>query len=273
MSYVNCYKAPPKVTETPTYDDGPLDLNFYMPIPEVLESERVKLVPFVPAVFANQYLTAVSDYPHLYDYHVYGPFHSSDPAEFYLWFEERMRTDPAVLPFAIIDKTKPAPETHPDQGGQLAGVLTYLRTEPQNLATEIGHLVIFPPFQRTHVTTNAVGLLLIHALEVPEKGGWGMRRVQWTAAPNNKPSIKAAERMGFKWEGILRNVRPMPGEREDLRKYKGEPRGLKPSARLAVLDRKGDPLPGVPSWDTAFLSLCWDDYDRSEVERLMTRTS
>lgn len=296
MDYINSYKAPPKPTTAPTYDDGPLDLNFCMPIPKVLESERVKLVPFVvcpfaspllrtqvltillphlqPALFATQYLTAVSDHPHLYDYHVYGPFHSSDPAEFYLWFEERMRSDPATLPFAIIDKTRAAPpEADPDQGGALAGVLTYLRTEPQSLATEIGHLVIFPPFQRTHVTTNAVGLLLIHALEVPEKGGWGMRRVQWTAAPNNKPSIEAAERMGFKWEGILRNVRPMPGEREDRRKYKGEPRDLKPSARPAVMNKQGDPLPGVPSWDTAFLSLCWDDYDRSEVERLMARRS
>ncbi|KAG8969529.1 hypothetical protein FRB90_010727, partial [Tulasnella sp. 427] len=160
-------------------------------------------------------------------------------------------------------------------GGALAGLLTYLRTEPTALTTEIGHLVIFPPFQRTHVTTNAVGLLLIHALEVPKKGGWGMRRVQWTAAPNNKPSVRAGERMGFKWEGVLRNLRPMLGEKEDVRTTgKGEKREtFKPGAKLDILTREGDPLPGVPSWDTAFLSLCWVDYDRETLDKMMARTS
>ena len=46
MSYVNLFKAPPPSKTVPKIDD-PVDLNFFMPIPSELSSERVKLVPFV----------------------------------------------------------------------------------------------------------------------------------------------------------------------------------------------------------------------------------
>ncbi|KAG9016336.1 hypothetical protein FRB90_003267 [Tulasnella sp. 427] len=198
MSYVNLYK-PPVAEETPiqlSNDDEPVDMNFCLPVPEQLSSERVKLVPFVtptptqPALHRSQLIEGVTDHPELYTYLPYGPFHPSDPSAFNLWYEQRIRSDPTTLLFAIIDTTLPSPASHPSQGGSFAGVIAYLLTSPTQLCTEIGHIVILPKWQRTFLTTNAVGLLLMHALEVPVegKGGWGLRRVQWQANAENAPS-------------------------------------------------------------------------------------
>ncbi|KAG8933862.1 hypothetical protein FRC00_012735 [Tulasnella sp. 408] len=258
MAYVNLYRPPPEVTpvQLPKSDE-PLDLNFCLPVPEELSSERVKLVPFIPALHRSQFLDGVTGNPSLYDYLPYGPFDNSTVDAFNLWHEQRIRGDPATVLFAIIDKTSPSPDSHPLQGGALAGVIAYLQTFPQSLSTEIGHICILPKWQRTFLNTNAVGLLLIHALEVPENGGWGLRRVQWQANAENGPSVRAAERMGFKMEGIIRWQRVLP-----------EANG-RPSA--SAKDRKGDPQPDAPGRHTAMLALCWDHYDRAAVEALMNR--
>jgi hypothetical protein len=51
--------------------------------------------------------------------------------------------------------------------------------------------------------------------------------------------------MGFKFEGVLRWDRVMPGDRRDL----GE----------AML-RRGDLMPGTLRRDSAILAMCWDDW-------------
>lgn len=54
MAYVNLYKPPAQ--DTPIQlpdDDDPLDLNFSLPIPDELSSDRVKLVPFIVSRFAK----------------------------------------------------------------------------------------------------------------------------------------------------------------------------------------------------------------------------
>lgn len=259
MAYVNLYKPPAQ--DTPIQlpdDDDPLDLNFSLPIPDELSSDRVKLVPFIPALHRSQLLDGVNDHPALYTYLSYGPFSNSDADAFNLWYEQRIRSDPTILLFAILDKTSPSPPSHPSQGGAFAGVMAYLQTFPQHLSTEIGHIVILPKYQRTFVNTNAVGLLLMHALEVPSNGGLGLRRVQWQANAENAPSRRAAERMGFKMEGIIRWQRMIPGAVG----------GFYASAK----DREGDPEPDVPGRHTAMLALCWDDYKRADVKALMDRT-
>ena len=75
-----------------------------------------------------------------------------------------------------------------------------LNASMMNLSVEIGY-VILPAFQRTFVTTNAIGTLLKICLDVPSEGGIGFRRVVWTA--DNDASLKTAERMGFKYEGWM----------------------------------------------------------------------
>lgn len=205
-----------------------------------------------------QLLEAVDEHPELYDYLPYGPFHKADPQAVAYWHEHRIRSDPETLLFAVIDKTQPAPESHPDQGGPLAGVMAYLFTWPNQLSTEIGHVLTFPKWHKTFLTTNAVALLLIHALETPKNGGWGLRRVQWQANDLNKPSIRTAQRMGLAHEGVIRWQRLMH---------------VGPTKFAASVEgREGDPRPDVRGRHSAMLAMCWDTYDRAALEKLIART-
>ena len=143
----------------------------------------------------------------------------------------------------------------PEYSGPLAGVMGYLNTAPPWFATEIGHIVIFPPWQRTFVTTNAAALLIMHALDSPEKGGWGFRRVQWLSSVFNTASIKAAQRMGMKLEGVVRwqtNKAPKDDQGRAI---------------------EGKLTPGSKDYDTALLATCWDDWDRTALEALIARVS
>jgi len=132
------------------------------------------------------------------------------------------------------------------------------------LAVEIGHILTLPAFQRTYVTSNAVGLLLHYALDTPSAGGLGLRRVFWQANALNEKSVRAAQRMGFHFEAIIRWDRVLPlGKDIDIA---GNKKG----------ERSEDPRPGCIARDTAMLSLCWDDWEgggRQHVDEIMARTT
>lgn len=139
-------------------------------------------------------------------------------------------------------------------------MLGYLITDTTHLKTEIGYITILPPFQRTHVTTNAVGLLMEYALNPPSLSGLGLRRVQWQTNELNYQSVHAAERMGFKMEGTLRWDRVLPSG-------KGKPGS-------SVLLKAGDPRSDCVGRHTAILAICWDDWEnggKEEALRLMAR--
>ena len=141
-----------------------------------------------------------------------------------------------------------------------AGIIGYLNTSFANMSTEIGFVVIMPSFQRTHVTSNAVGLLMRYALELPGNGGMGMRRLVWHATTVNPKSVRTAKRMGFQQEGILRWH--MMLRCEDAKGGNGKPL------------RKGDPRASFVGRDTVLLSVCWDDWEagvRKLVEETMAR--
>ena len=70
-------------------------------------------------------------------------------------------------------------------------------------------ITILPAFQRTFVTSNAVGLLLLYTLD-PPPAGLGLRRCQWQAHASNEPSRRVAARMHFTFEGVQRFQRVVP---------------------------------------------------------------
>lgn len=157
--------------------------------------------------------------------------------------------------FVIYDKTKikPSQSSGIDSPGALAGLLGLINTSAPNLTIEIGAIMILPPFQRTHVTSNAVGLLLQYSLNLPSPSSpaaLGLRRVFWCANSQNKPSVRTAERMGFKFEGIMRWHRVLAPS--------------KPGNGKVV--RLGDPRSECEGRDTAILSLCWDDWEGGQKE-------
>ncbi|KAH9177518.1 hypothetical protein EDB89DRAFT_1933047 [Lactarius sanguifluus] len=228
MPYVNSYKVPEApVFPSMYYGPDPYDVNFSFPIDEPsLESDRVKLTPFIPVLHAQEYWDQSTQAPEIYRFLSIRP---KTIDEYLAFLETRVRRNPNFIFFAIIDKGR---------GGTLAGVIGLINTEP------IGFVTIFPAYQRTYVTSNAVGILLRYCLELP-------------TAPRPCPSYNAAVRMGFRYEGTLRwHWVLLEGQ---------EGNGSSP--------REGDPSKN-PARDNKFLSFCADDWEnggREHVERAINR--
>ena len=181
----------------------------------------------------------------------FGPF--SAEQELHDYIEKIARPDRGTILFAVIDKTRN--RSREDDEGAIAGMIAYKNTSTANLSTEISYVITLPPFQRTHVASNAVGLLLQYALEPPSNGGLGLRRVQWQANSLNVASLRTAEKMGFKMEGILRWDRIF---------HDGKARGKTGNGR--------DPPEGSEDdlgRDTVLLSHCWDDWEQGEREKVL----
>ncbi|KAF5336232.1 hypothetical protein D9758_014360 [Tetrapyrgos nigripes] len=168
--------------------------NFCFPIPDFLENDRVKLVPFTPSEHADK-VAAASTEKRLWTYLPHGPFKDGADLIERFWGPV-FRGNPNFLMWVIFDKTKPQANGDPS----IAAIMSYINTVEWDLWTEIGYIVVFPEFQRTHVTSNAVGLLMHYALDLPEDGGLGLRRVEWRANSLNAPSVGLAKRLGFRME-------------------------------------------------------------------------
>ncbi|PPQ63652.1 hypothetical protein CVT24_004426 [Panaeolus cyanescens] len=240
------------------------DVNFCFSPPERLESQRVILMPFIPRVHGRDFYELACRYPEVFNYLPFGPYSTFDDFEENL-LENRARKDPGWLLFAVFDRTTPNPGANGDQyPGALAGCIALINSSTLKMATEIGCVITFPPFQRTHVTSNSVGLLLNFALNTPDvqDGSLGLRRVVWQANALNGASVNAAKRMGFQREAIMKWDRVLPSGKELV------------GAGNGVDLRPGDPKPHQPGRDTAILSLCWDDWEnggREKVHTIMNR--
>ncbi|OIW25532.1 acyl-CoA N-acyltransferase [Coniochaeta ligniaria NRRL 30616] len=188
-----------------------------------------------------------------------GPF--ATQAEFVEQFLQKTSgQNPEWLTLVVIDKTR-SPSSA-DEEGELAGMMTFMNTSARHLSTEIGCIVVLPEYHRTHVTTNAVGLMLQCALSDPADGGMGLRRVQWTASSMNQASIRVAERMGFRREGVLRWHYVFRG---------GLQAGKVGTGRVLPQGSPEDDL----GRDTVVLGLCWDDWQngaKEVVQKAMSRT-
>ncbi len=252
MSFTNSYKEEDRPFPSGYYGPDPYDINWVMPLLEAtLESDRVKLTPFIPSLHARAYADQVKAHP---DLHRWYPVDLSTLDNILNRIEAFVRRNPMAIMFAIIDKAR---------GDALAGVITLLNTFPQNMSTELGWLVVFPEFRRSYVTNNAIGLLLNYCLELPNPPpgrprGLGFRRVQWTTHPGNQPSLVVAKRMGFKEEGAMRWTWVLPEGAEGN----------------GIPLRDGDPLSPRPGRNNTVFSFCADDWEsggREHVQQMINR--
>ncbi|TFK75240.1 acyl-CoA N-acyltransferase [Pluteus cervinus] len=227
----------------------PYEVNFVLHIPDNLETDRVKLVPFVPAAHAAAFYEAAE--PDIQDLARYLPIPLSPYDTFVSFLEVLVRQDPTNLLFVILDKMGDSGDGSPP----IAGIIGLLHTSTLNLSTEIGPVVILPKYQRSHVSTHAIGILTRFCLNVPSEGGIGYRRVAWTANPLNFASLRAAERMGFRQEGTIRWSWVLPAGKDG-----------KPVDKPGRGEGKGR--------DSALFALCWDDWEnggREHVDKLIDR--
>ncbi|CAE6482271.1 unnamed protein product [Rhizoctonia solani] len=283
VEVVNNYVPPPPKGPAILPDpDAPYDLNFRFPVRE-LESDRLKLVPFVPSVHGQAFFEGMKPHPELVEYLPWNPFNTLH--EFEIHFERLIRSDPTWCVFAALDKSKLGPDqgkaknliyltsslclyitpiaqltssTAVETAHALVGTIGYLRASPELASVEIGYVIILPAYQRTFATTHAIGLLLDYALKKPSDGGLGLRRAQWQAHADNAASIRAAQRMGLKLEGILRWERTVPINKDN---------GIK---------ARDDDVLHLRGRHSAMLAMCWDDWEeegREHVRKMMARRS
>ncbi|WP_280539012.1 GNAT family protein [Chromohalobacter sp. 11-W] len=93
--------------------------------------------------------------------------------------------------------------------GQAAGMATYLNIVPVDGRIEIGHLSFSPRMARRPMSSEALMLMMAHAFEM------GYRRLEWKCDALNAPSRRAAERLGFRFEGVFRQHRVVAGRNRD----------------------------------------------------------
>jgi RimJ/RimL family protein N-acetyltransferase len=98
--------------------------------------------------------------------------------------------------------------------GVVSGWLALLDIQPRNASIEVGSIWFSPRMQRTSAATEAIYLLLrMSADEL------GYRRLVWKCNALNAPSKRAAERLGFTYEGRHRAHMVVKGRLRDTDWY------------------------------------------------------
>jgi RimJ/RimL family protein N-acetyltransferase len=132
----------------------------------------------------------------LWTYMPHGPFDTE--RDFIKWLSSiENSTDP--LFYAIIDLST----------NRSVGIAAYLRIDTHNRTVEVGWLTFSEQLRRSTAATEAMYLMATHAFEL------GFRRYEWKCNALNAPSIAAAERLGFSFEGIFRNAVIVKGHNRD----------------------------------------------------------
>ncbi len=139
--------------------------------------------------------------PGTWTYLPYGPFeHPAHMRQLVDWAESS--DDP--LFFALVKLPDESP----------SGLASYLRITPEFGVIEIGHIWFGAPLLRTTAATEAIYLLARQAFE-----DLGYRRLEWKCNALNTASRRAAERFGFRFEGVFRKHMVVKGRNRDTAWY------------------------------------------------------
>jgi RimJ/RimL family protein N-acetyltransferase len=94
--------------------------------------------------------------------------------------------------------------------GLVSGWLALMDIQPGNAAIELGNIWFSPSMQRTRAASEAMFLLLRLAAD-----DLGYRRLVWKCNALNAPSRRAADRLGFTFEGVHRAHMVVKGRLRD----------------------------------------------------------
>jgi RimJ/RimL family protein N-acetyltransferase len=139
--------------------------------------------------------------PAIWDYLPYGPFDSLDA--FRVWLRSCASTADPMF-FVIRDLAS----------RRAAGMASYLNIHPLQGTIEIGHIWFAPLIQNTRQSTEALYLMMRHVMD-----DLGYRRLEWKCNALNKGSRRAANRLGFRFEGIFYNHVIVKGANRDTAWY------------------------------------------------------
>lgn len=167
-----------------------------VPTGEILEGHYARLEPLQAETHAALLFRAYEGQDAVWDYLPYGPFHSA--AAYHRWVKGITGgADPFF--YAIYDKDRRA----------WGGVASYLRITPESGSIEIGHINLSPQLQGTRAATEAMVLMMQWAFAK------GYRRFEWKCDALNKPSRRAAQRLGMSYEGVFRQHTVVKGRNRD----------------------------------------------------------
>jgi RimJ/RimL family protein N-acetyltransferase len=234
---------------------------FHFEIDTTIANDRVKLVPFDLDLHGAAFIAQSADHPELYANMSFIPFTTTAELKSAFTNPDTILSfsNPASTIFAIIDKTRGRSPEDPE--GELAGMVGYINTSKAHLSSEIGAIVVLPNYQRTHVTSNTVGLLLQYGFAPAEEGGLGLQRIQWFCSAANTASAKVAERMGFEKVGVIPYHMKFPLGKKYGKLGNGKP--LPPGSDPDDVWR--DSLYYSLSWDV------WEDESREKVKMAISR--
>jgi len=94
--------------------------------------------------------------------------------------------------------------------GQPVGFCSYLRIDPVHGVIEVGFIHMAPRLQKTAGATEAMYLMMARAFDT-----LGYRRYEWKCDALNGPSRRAAQRLGFQYEGTFRQAAIVKGRNRD----------------------------------------------------------
>lgn len=134
--------------------------------------------------------------PSVWDYLFVGPFTSS--SAFHRWVRD-CAANPDMVFYAMRDLAT----------GTCTGMASYLRIAPEAGSIEVGNICFGPTLQRTRAATEAMYLMMQWAFNA------GYRRYEWKCNALNMPSRRAAQRLGFSYEGIFRQALVVKGRNRD----------------------------------------------------------
>lgn len=161
----------------------------------VMEGRHARLTPLkadhAAAIFAQ---SAGHDW--IWDYMAQGPF--ATEADCAAWMAQaEVGSDPFF--FAIEDL----------DAGRVSGMASFLRIAPEAGSIEVGNILMTPALQRTRAATEAMALMMAWAFDA------GYRRYEWKCDALNRPSRRAAQRLGFSYEGLFRQALVVKGRNRD----------------------------------------------------------
>jgi RimJ/RimL family protein N-acetyltransferase len=124
-----------------------------------------------------------------------GPYH--DPAAFRAWVQDAASWSDPLMHAIVVD-------------GRALGHASYLRIAPASASIEVGFINLAPALQRSRAATEFQYLMMARAFDELR-----YRRYEWKCDALNAPSRKAAERLGFAYEGTFRQATHYKGRNRD----------------------------------------------------------
>jgi len=168
-----------------------------MPLRVPMYGRTAMLEPLDADLHAAGLWNAVEGHDEVWQYLFDGPYASE--AELTRDIAEKQSAADRIF-FAIISA----------EIGDAAGYASYMRIDAANGVAEVGNILLAPSLQRTTAATDAMFLMARHIFD-----DLGYRRYEWKCNAANAPSRRAAERLGFTFEGIFRQHMVVKGQNRD----------------------------------------------------------